>query len=1516
MNADLSNTDSSSLMKKALLELRELRAKLSEQERSESEAIAVVGMGCKFPGGANSPEAFWELLHNGVDAIREVPGDRWKIEDYYDPNPNIPGKMYTRSAGFVDDVDLFDPLFFGISPREAVSMDPQQRLLLEVCWQALENAAIVPETLKHSLTGIFVGLCTDDYAQLTVNAGDQCANLDAYSYLGVTRSIATGRIAYVLGLQGPNIQLDTACSSSLVGLHLASQSLRNRECNLALAGGVNLMLSPTNTIGLCRLQALAPDGHCKTFDASANGMARGEGCGIVVLKRLGDAIADGNRILGLIRGSAINHDGASSGLTVPNETAQVTLIQEALNRAKVRPEAISYVEAHGTGTALGDPIELEALKTVYNLSHSPQNPLIVGSVKTNIGHLEAAAGIAGFIKVILSLQNQEIPPHLHFQEPNPHVNWDKLPIRIPTQSVAWERGEKPRLAGLSSFGLSGTNAHVILEEATFSIKNLKLKIKNEDAIERSLHLLTLSAKTQAGLEQLIQNYYQHLKNHSHLALADICFTANTGRSLFEYRASFIAESTQHLQEQLANSEITQVSDRGRSVVPRIAFLFTGQGSQYPGMGKELYDTQPTFRQALQRCAEILQSLLDVPLLDILYPSSEKDADLINQTVYTQPAIFALEYALFTLWQAWGIQPNWVMGHSVGEYVGATVAGVWSLEEGLTLIAHRGRLMQSTDAGAMVVVFADIATVRDAIAPYKNSLAIAAINGLQNIVVSGDQDSIGQLIATFNNHGIKTILLRVSHGFHSSLMTPIISAFRDFAQKINYQVPKINLVSNLTGNPITEEIATPEYWCQHIQKPVQFAASLQTLFDKRVEVFIEIGAKPTLLGMASQNLPEVDILLPTLRPGVADWQQILTSLNTLFLYKIPINWFGFDQDYHRNIIDLPTYPWQKKRYWSVTEATEKIERKSSQITTLLDASNREKLTQLLLQNLSADKQSVITEIVNILVDQHQAESFVSFAFPQPAKLKAALQPQLDALIEHSDLNYWQVLDQLETLTSEYILRAFYDMGCDFEVQQRFSTTEIAAKLGIVEQHYRLLVRLLEMLREVQVLELVNNDWEVINKPDYPYPQDLQRKLLHQCPQANAELIVVERCGSNLIPVLRGECDPLQSLFPAADLTLATQLYQDAPFSQVMNTLLQKTMISVLDEFSQKTNLRILEIGAGTGGTTAYLLPHLDPQKTQYTFTDISPFFTTKAAQKFQDYPFVGYQVLNIEKDPRSQKFPRHYYQIIIAANVIHATADLRQTLTHIHDLLAPGGLLVMLETTARQRWVDLFAGFTGGWWKFTDFDIRPNHPLLSAPRWEELLQKIGFETTATMQPYLNNQLLIAQPAVIIAQSQWMETSLLDSWENPVASVTATPKVKSIPIREQLATVSPQQRHDLLVAYLQDQLRLVLGLERSQIPDPQQGFFDLGLDSLTAVELKNRLEADLNTVLSSTLAFDFPNIQVLASYLAQTVFGWTDNDATTPTPSPESVFAVVQLDENELEALIAQEVAGIEQLLRDK
>jgi len=1525
MTPDSMPTDSSALMKKALLELKELRTKLSQRERAESEGIAIIGMGCRFPGGANSPADYWQLLQEGRDAIREVPQDRWNLEDYYDCDPNVPGKMYTRSGGFIDRVDGFDPLFFGISPREAKVMDPQQRLLLEVCWEALEQVGLVPAHLKRSQTGVFVGLCTDDYALMTVHQGDPSRpSLDAYSNLGVTRSIAVGRIAHVLGLNGPNIAIDTACSSSLVAVHLACQSLRNQESNLALAGGVNLMLSPASTIGLCRLKALSPDGRCKTFDAAANGMARGEGCGVVVLKRLSDAITDGDRILAVIRGSAVNHDGSSSGLTVPNEFAQAALMQKALENAKLSAETISYIEAHGTGTALGDPIELEALASVYGQNRSPQHPLIVGSVKTNLGHLEAAAGIAGLIKVVLALQHQEIPPHLHFHQPNPHVNWDALPVVVPTHSYAWRAAQTPRRAGISSFGLSGTNAHLIVEEAP-------PETAVSPALEHPLHLLVLSAKSFDALEQLIERYQLFLQTHSNLSLATLCFSANTRRSRFEYQCCFIAQDLQQLQQQFSHWQDEKTTGvfwekRQQTGVSKIAFLFTGQGSQVAEMGKELYQTQLIFRETLNRCAEILQPLLGLSLLDILYPKTPEEYALIHETRYTQPAIFALEYALFKVWESWGVQPHWVMGHSVGEYVAATVAGVFSLEAGLTLIAHRGRLMQElSQTGAMFAVFADVETVRSAISSESTAVAIAAINGPKNIVISGEIEALERIVTGLELQGLKTVQLKVNRGFHSPLVTPLLTEFREIAQKrINYRSPTMKLVSTVTGDEIKDDIATPEYWCQQIQKTVQFAKAVKTLEKQEIEVFVEIGSKPILLEMARESVQNSQLVyLPSLRPGKSDWLQMLESFAQLLLKGISIKGSGFYQGYAQKSIDLPTYPWQRKRYWAVESSQHRESLFSTEITQLLNEGNREQLTKIVLESgrFSAEKTGDILGVIEVLIQAYQnplnLQDVPTDFLLSPTELKNQLQPQLDAFMEDESLEiYWQVLNDLEGLTADYLIAAFYKMGWQFPIGKSFSTLDIATQLGIVDKHHKLLIRLLEMLAEIQVIKKVNQDWQVVEKPNKPNPENLHQTLIEKCPQARAELTVVERCGSHLVPVLKGECDPLQSLFPAADVTLATELYQNAPFSRVMNTLIQKTLLSALEKVPPTKLIRILEIGAGTGGTTAYLLPHLNPQTTEYVFTDISPLFTTKASQKFQNYPFVLYQVLNLEKGPFEQNFLKSHYHIIIAANVVHATANLRRSLAHLHQMLAPEGLLILLETTAKQRWIDLFAGFTGGWWKFTDFDLRPNHPLISAETWEFLLKETGFETTATLKPSLKNQPVTAQPAIILAQSPQGEVELNQLPLKPNSSLKKSAKIETVSIREQLTTVSPGEGKMMLISYLQEQLRLVLGLELNELPQPQQGFFEIGLDSLTAVELKNRLEVDLKAELPATLAFDCPNIQALSEYIAQTVLGWLGGDQPDNSLQSDPPQEMMQFSEDELDALIEQEVAEIEQFLKDK
>jgi len=909
-----------------LLALKEAKAKLETVERSKTEPIAIIGMGCRFPGCANNPENFWQLLRDGVDAIAERPSERWDIDAYYDPDPELAGKIYTRYGGFLQQVDQFDPFFFGISPREAASLDPQQRLLLEVSWEALENAGQAPNQLSGSKTGFFVGIGQNDYAKLILNSHD-LKDIDVYACTGNGFCFASGRLSYALGLHGPSIAIDTACSSSLVAVHLACQSLRAGECEMALAAGVHLILTPEVTVGQCNMRVLSPDGRCKTFDASADGFGQGEGCGVIVLKRLSDAVANEDNILALIRGSAINHDGPSSGLTVPNGTAQQALISQALKNSKIEPSQVSYVETHGTGTPLGDPIEVRALTSVLSEGRSPEHPLMIGSVKTNIGHLDAAAGISGLIKVILALQHEEIPPHLQFKQPNPNIAWDELPIMVPTTRTPWISQGKPLIAGVSSFGLSGTNAHVLLESAP-----IKVPLKVE--LERPEHLLMLSAKTQAALNQLVNQYENYLTANPNVDIGNICFTANAGRSHFDHRLSLMASDSTQLREKLAAftaaQEVTGVQLGLKSInPPKIAFLFTGQGAQYVGMGQQLYQTQPTFRAAIDRCNQILRPYLETPLLEVLYPdtqSSNPKPQILNpqldETAYTQPALFALEYALYQLWKSWGITPKTVMGHSVGEYVAACVAGVFSLEDGLKLIAARGRLMQALPKdGEMVAVLANEQQVSTAIQDYSQEVTIAAINSPQNIVISGKFSAVAAVSATLQAQGIETKKLPVSHAFHSPLMEPILAEFEQVAQQITYSLPHLNMVSNVTGELITQEIATAQYWCRHLRQPVKFAAGMETLDELGYEIFVEIGPKPTLLAMGHQCLAEKErTWLPSLHPKHSDWQQILQSLGKLYVSGVNVDWSGFERDYQRRRVMLPTYPFQRQRYWVETAAS--------------------------------------------------------------------------------------------------------------------------------------------------------------------------------------------------------------------------------------------------------------------------------------------------------------------------------------------------------------------------------------------------------------------------------------------------------------------------------------------------------------------------------------------------------------------------------------------------------------------
>ncbi|WP_175038004.1 type I polyketide synthase, partial [Burkholderia contaminans] len=874
---------------------------IDAREAGTPEPIAIVGMSCRFPGAAHDLDAYWNLLNDGVDAISEVPRERWDVDAYYDPDPEAPGRMYSRFGGFLDDVDQFDPAFFRITPREAAAMDPQQRLLLEVSHEALEHAGIPVDSLKGSRTGVFVGITTNDYANLQLRNGGG-SGIDGYFFTGNPLNTAAGRISYGLGVQGPSMAIDTACSSSLTAIHTASQNLRSGECDLAIAGGVNLILSPDNSIAVSRTRALAPDGRCKTFDAAADGFVRSEGCGALVLKRLSDALAAGDRVLAVLRGSAVNHDGASSGFTAPNGRAQEAVIRQALGGLPAA--SIDYVEAHGTGTPLGDPVELQALATVFGAGRDAGRRLRVGSVKTNIGHTESAAGIAGVIKVVLSLNHDRLPAHLHFRQPSPLVQWDAMPVEICAEASAWPRGERPRRAGVSAFGASGTNAHLVLEEAP-------APARQATPSRHKVHPLVLSAKTPAALRELAGRYQRRLEAEPGLDIAAVAFSAATGRSHFAHRLAWPVTSLDDAIDKLRAFHAKEPAGAVQAA-PRVkmAFLFTGQGSQYAGMGRRLYDAYPVFRDAIDRCRAVADPLLDKPLLEVLSAQGED----IHQTGYSQPALFSLQYALTTLLASFGVAPDAVMGHSVGEYAAACAAGVFSPEDGLRLIAERGRLMQALPRdGEMAAIFADLATVERAIEAWPHEVAVAAVNGPASIVISGKRERIAMLVDAFAARDIRSVPLNTSHAFHSPLLEPMLDSFQLAAKTVPVARPAIPFYSNLTG-AVMDEAPTDTYWRRHCREPVQFASSVERLAEAGFNVLVEIGPKPVLVNLARACCaPDAGIQFLALQRPQVEQQALIETLSSLYARGVDVDWAPTETPAPARIA-LPSYPFQRSRTW--------------------------------------------------------------------------------------------------------------------------------------------------------------------------------------------------------------------------------------------------------------------------------------------------------------------------------------------------------------------------------------------------------------------------------------------------------------------------------------------------------------------------------------------------------------------------------------------------------------------------
>ena len=1464
-------------VKRALHEIRALRARVDELESARHESIAIIGMGLRFPGGVIDEASFWNLLAEGRDAITEIPRDRWDWRAYFHADPDAPGSMITQHGGFLTGVDLFDASFFGVSPREAVAMDPQHRLALEVAWQALENAGYSPAVLQDTPTGIFLGIGNHDYGR---SALADIEHIDAYTGSGNSPAMVAGRLSYVLGLHGPSLAVDTSCSSSLVAVHLACQGLRAGECKLALAGGVNLILTPELNIALSKAHMMARDGHCKTFDEAADGYVRGEGCGIVVLKKLSDAISDGDRILSVIRGSAVNHDGRSGGLTAPNGPAQAAVIRAALEVAQVNPAEIGYLETHGTGTALGDPIEVETLASVMGSGRPADTPLVIGSVKTNIGHLESASGVAGLMKAVLALQHHAVPPSLHLKQKSSHIDWERLPIVVPTQVVDWNPPNGLRYAGVSSFGFSGTNAHVVLQEAPQAEHK-------RSADERSRHILTLSARTETALSELRERYAVALRATSTDVLADFCYTANFGRADFAHRMAVVGETSEQMASALEAAEnvvpaariFTGVVEDGD--VDRVCFLCTGQGSQYVGMGQELYSSSPVYRAAIERCAVAWKEQTGESLIEVLYPPATESGRAhaergMKQARYAQASLYALEYGLAELWRSWGIEPSVVLGHSLGEYVAAVIAGIFSVEDGLRLVCARARLMDTlTQPGAMRSIGATAERVQQEIAGLESEVGIGVINGPESVVLSGLAGTVERVAKSLEADGIRTRALEVTHAFHSPLLEPILEEFESCARQVKYHAPRIRIISNLTGKTArADEMTTARYWREHMRRTVQFDAGLTAALETGCQTLLEIGPQPHLKALAVRSHASLESRIKiSLRRQRNDWDHMLETLAIFYVDGHKIDWRGFDQGKQRTRRVLPTYPFERQRYWLHSEDSDVSLRRWQRATE------------------SAVSQSKLVPI---------GVSVESFA------------------------EKWMAL---ERLTIAEILRTLRGLGAFTTAGVSHDAASLAASCGILPAHRKLMGRWLLLLCEAGYLQ--RDGLRFLHPAMLPDPDmDQAWRDAERCLADDPFLLeYLRNCSKNLRGVLLGTTSPLETLFPGGSPDLARNLYENSSGARYANLIVAAAVQAIINTASAKRRLQVLELGGGTGATTAAILPNLAPDRASYHFTDVSEVFLQRAGARFVSYPFVRYGLLDIENEAHLAA-RRGAFDVVIAANVVHATRDLQATLSGIASLLAPGGVMVLLESTREFAWHDITTGLIEGWQK-SDDDLRAGAALLGVAEWSSALHAAGLDRivsapepesaagiiglhvilatrSATNNAIVTDTIGTLNPAYMPQESAWTYSSSVDA---------APPDPVEVPEIAALLEDLPQsERRALLLDVVLKEIAQVLRLGANSSPRKRDRLMELGMDSLMAVELRNRLSRLLHVdSLPATLIFDYPTPEAIVTCLLDRMYpeiqAGGEMSSSVPVATEKFLTAeeVADLSDEDVSALLRSRLA---------
>ncbi len=1564
---------------------------MSSDERREDELdVAVIGMAGRFPG-APDLRTYWDNLRDGVESIT-ILSDAVLLAEGVDPQL-IRDPRYVKACSMLDGVEMFDAGLFGYSPKEAETIDPQARVFMECAWAALEGAGYPPYACPGSV-GVYATESLGTYFMRHLRSD---MNLESFVLAGGNLPLIVAnnsdflstRVSYKLNLRGPSLTVQSACSSSLVAVHLARQALLSGECDVALAGGVSIYLPQRVGYLYDEGMMLSPDGHCRPFDAAANGTVFGRGVGVVVLKPLANALADGDRIRAVLKGSAINNDGALKvGYTAPSVKGQAAVIAEALANAGVRPETIGYVEAHGTGTRQGDPIEIAALTQVFRAHTQRTGFCALGTAKSNFGHLDVASGVAGLIKTVLMLEHGMLPPSLNFQSPNPQIDFATSPFFVNTRLTQWPRGLTPRRAGVSSFGMGGTNAHVVLEEAP--------AVEHRAAAKRPGHLLAVSAKDDTALRELAARWSTHLTTSTADDLGDVCFTATTARSGMARRVAWVVRTRDEAATALgAYGDGQAVPGTFEGVAKGrlpVAFLFPGQGAQYAGMGADLIAHEPAFRAALEECAAALGSTLAPGVAAVLRGQSQALAG----TAEAQPALFAVEYAVASVWRGWGIEPAWVLGHSVGEYAAACVAGALEVGDAMRLIAARGRLMEERAAGGeMAAVFAPLEEVANAVAARADAVSIAAVNGHEQVVIAGTDDAVAAVIGELEAAGRRARRLKTGYGFHSPLMDPVLDELEQVAATVKNRPPRLGWISTLTGTAVTSAVDAT-YWRRQARATVQYQAAVQSLLAQGCSACVEVGPGVTLTALGSRAGD--GLWVASLRPGRDEWRQMLESAAALYAHGAELDWERVAGGRRRRV-ELPGYSFQRKRYWvtptastpreivaakaGATEGTHPLlgarlhspaltevvfeqrlsvdsapflsdhrvfgevvlpatayvemalaaaqhvfgtaavqiedlaivdalrvpgegarivqllveptgsasapfrlvsrnDQTGASVTWVLHATGRvvrnpvlapetavspdgtptphgltevavepqyarytntgleygpsfRGLTRLWVGNGEAlgevqrpqvlanddatylvhpalldaclqvvaaiapgskpseprvhlplsmasfrllgrltprlrararvhgevrdhtlradvrilDEHDVpVAEVIDLRLRAVTAEAFRrttgaspdwfyetmwvadaaeagDTAGPRGDGVGIAVRPGLEALAARHGLEgFRRFLARLEALAVSYVVRAFAQLGWQPRPGQHVTATALAETLGVVPQHRRLFGRLLEILAEAQYLTRRDGDW-VVERTLEPDGAVSVASLMAAFPESVAQIEITARCAESLAAVLRGASDPLQLLFPDGSFEPVERLYREAPFTQFNNGVTRDIIASAVARFPGNRPLRVLEIGAGTGSTTTWVLPVLPGDRTDYVFTDVSAAFTARARRTFARYPFLRYETLNIENTPRAQGFEGRRFDIVLAANVIHATRDLRQTLTHVRELLADDGLLVMLEGTKPLRWVDLTFGLTDGWWRFTDTALRPAYPLLSRPRWLALLSELGF-----------------------------------------------------------------------------------------------------------------------------------------------------------------------------------------------